>query len=159
MLDVSFKDTASGSVPPTHVFALSTPSQPRAYKLFLIHALPFAAHCTNLPLFPPSQTQDGIPSSGRAKLPVIPLCVPHIDTFSLLQSYIYKHDIDGLKLALKAPQADAQGTVEGKAMVKHALFLLGLHKTACAFGFVDFDFYKALEEAWGRVVRFAATSN
>lgn len=94
---------STGPTIPTHILAVSAaskgpaaPTSPDA-SLHPTHALILAAHCSNLPILPPSHP----PSSrahqqGSVTLPVLPISLPSPQTFSLLHYFLYTHDASTL---------------------------------------------------------------
>jgi hypothetical protein len=79
------------------IYCHSSVMQKRKVTLFPTHHLVLTTHCTNLPLLPiskPDVTNDTV------QLPIIPLCLPSPETFSILQSYLYTKRTNDLFAAL-----------------------------------------------------------
>src|ERR1700733_13490656 len=82
--------------------------------LFPMHHLILTAHCTNLPSFPisrPNSTKDTV------QLPVIPLCLPSLETYPILQSYLYTKCIGDLLRSLLPPSSLSQQATSVSEMV------------------------------------------
>jgi hypothetical protein len=154
---------------PTHMLAIygsSFATQKRKVTLFPTHHLILAAHCTNLPSFPisrPDSTKDAV------QLPVIPLCLPSPETYSILQSYLYTKRIDELLTSLLPPSSLSEQATSVSEMVsilirhlavtgnmptlaRHSMIINGVWRNACALGVRDDKLWDAIEASWEIVV-------
>ncbi|KAJ7628617.1 hypothetical protein FB45DRAFT_918767 [Roridomyces roridus] len=134
---------------PTHIFAVhsaSTVAQKRRVALFPAHDLLFRLHCTRLPELPASRPSK---SGEKAKtIPVVPLCLPSLETFPLLHAYLYTQNTPAL-LASLAPPCEA----DLLRLTQHARKVYGLWSNACALGVVDGLLYDAIEASWEATMR------
>ena len=149
-LPVVFNDSVSmTTVAPTHILALSTPTQPDRSTLFLIHQLPFAANCSSFPALPMSSTAtpDGNQST-TATLPVIRASLPSIDAFPLFQMYLYVKDPEALRVTF-LPQGWAHSI---DSIMHSAVLIKGFWSNACAFGTLDDEVFKVVDECWAEVL-------
>ncbi|KAJ7618628.1 hypothetical protein FB45DRAFT_755942 [Roridomyces roridus] len=85
---------------PTHVLAITaaSSSNPRSEpaRLFPVHDIVLAAHCTKLPPLTPAQP--GLRSP--ANLPVLLFSLPSPQAFTILHPYMYTHRLDAALAAL-----------------------------------------------------------
>ena len=156
---------------PTHMLAIysnSSAAQKRKVTLFPTHHLVLAAYCNNLPAL---STSSPDVTNSTVRIPVVPLCLPSPETFSILQSYLYTKRIDILLAALlpappssladtNTPFSDmikhlvnhlaATGNVP--ALAQHAMVINGVWRNACALGVYDDKLWGAIAVAWGAVV-------
>ena len=155
-LQVIFGDAVSiPNVAPTHFLALTSSHQRTAsgkpkYTLFPVHQLPFAAHCSSFPSLPKSST--ATPAGNRsptASLPVVPLSIPSVETFTLFQSYVYVKDSEALRTAF-LPSGWA---LSANTIMQRAMAVKGFHANAVAFGMVDGAMYDVIEDCWAEVLR------
>ncbi|KAJ7291025.1 hypothetical protein C8J57DRAFT_1271160, partial [Mycena rebaudengoi] len=108
---------------PTHMFAVysNTPlaiNQKRRVSLFPIHDIVFDVHCANLPALPSSHSAT---VSAHKTIPVVPLCIPSPETFSLLHSYLYTRQPETLLSALDGPCETDFFQLASRAMNIHGL--------------------------------------
>ncbi|KAJ7291022.1 hypothetical protein C8J57DRAFT_1491541 [Mycena rebaudengoi] len=68
--------------------------------LFPIHEIVFGVHCASLTALPSSHSAT---VSAHKAIPVVPLCIPSPETFSLLHSYLYTRQPETLLSALDGP--------------------------------------------------------
>jgi hypothetical protein len=156
---------------PTHMLAIyanNNASQKRKVTLFPTHQLVLAAHCNYLPPFPASHPDATNPT---VQVPVVPLCLPSPETFSILQSYLYTKRVDALlAMLLPAPPSTLSDTnVPLPDMIKrlthhlaasgnmpllarHAMIINGVWRNACALGVHDDKLWNSIEVAWEAVV-------
>jgi len=151
-LTVVFNDNAAiPTVTPTHVLALSTPTQSDKsnYTLFLIHQLPFAANCSSFPLLPTSSTATPAGSrSSSATLPVVRASLPSIDAFPLFQMYLYMKDPE----ALRATFLPKGWECSVDSIIQRAVLIKGFWSNACALGAFDDELYDVIEDCWAEVL-------
>ncbi|KAF7321115.1 hypothetical protein HMN09_00199300 [Mycena chlorophos] len=146
---------AVSAFPPTHILAVydDAPSPAgtnvrRAVSLVPVHDIVFAAHCSRFPTLPTSAS-----TSTPTTIPVVPLRVPSLETFSTLHAYLYTQDASVLRAALTTPcKAEAEGDL--LRLAAHAQKIHGLWRNSCVLGLVDTDgrAFAVIEEAWGQVV-------
>nr|GAT55417.1 predicted protein [Mycena chlorophos] len=143
---------AVSAYPPTHILAVYDDALLRTGRrpvsLVPVHDIVFAAHCSRFPVLPTSAS-----TSTSSPIPVVPLRVPSLDTFSTLHAYLYTQDPSVLRTALKTPcEAEAEGDL--LRLAAHAQKIHGLWRNACVLGLVDTDgrAFEVIEEAWGQVV-------
>jgi len=156
---------------PTHMLAIysnNSAAQKRKVTLFPTHEIVLAAHCNNLPSFPASHPDA---TNSTVRVPVVPLCLPSPETFSILQSYLYTKRTDALLATLlptppstlsdpNVPLPDminrlvhhlaASGNT--LALARHALIINGVWRNACALGVYDDKLWSSVEVAWEAVV-------
>ena len=169
-LEIVVNETVAAHCP-THMLAIysnSTAGQKRKVTLFPTHHLVLAAYCNNLTALSPSSPDATNPT---VQLPVVPLCLPSPETFSILQSYLYTKRIDVLLAALlPAPPSSlsdnniplpdmlkrlvnhfaATGNVP--ALARYAMIINGVWRNACALGVYDDKLWGAVAVAWEAVV-------
>jgi hypothetical protein len=122
------------TVAPTHILALSTPTQPDKSTLFLIHQLPFAANCSSFPDSPeflnrdPSrQSVNDRYSSCHSRVPSIDRRVPPLPNVPL------RKGSRGLRVTFLP-----QGWADSIDSIMHSAVLIkGFWSNACAFGTLD----------------------
>ncbi|KAJ7906863.1 hypothetical protein B0H13DRAFT_2504695 [Mycena leptocephala] len=147
-LEIIINDTVSGACP-THMFAIhgDTPlarGQKRHVRLYPFHHLVMAVQCASLPALPPSRPDATL---SKAKIPIVPLCLPSPEMFALLHSYLYTQDPATLLAALIPP-------CESNLMqlAAHTSKVHGLWCNACALGVVDPHLYDVTEAAWANIL-------
>jgi hypothetical protein len=150
-LPVLFDDSVTmPTVAPTHILALSTPTQPDRSTLFLIHQLPFAANCSAFPALPRSSTES--PAGNRsttATLPVIRASLPSIDAFPLFQIYLYVKDPEALRVTFLP-----SGWAHSMDSIMHSAVLIkGFWSNAYSFGTLDDAVFDVVDECWAEVLR------
>lgn len=152
-LSVVFDDNATiPTVAPTHVLALSTPTQSDRsnYTLFLIHQLPFAANCSSFPVLPSSSTATPAGNqSSSATLPVVRASLPSIDAFPLFQMYLYVKDLEALRATFLPRGWDKSIDT----IIQRAILIKGFWSNACAFGAFEDELYAVIEDCWAEVLR------
>ncbi|KAJ7175491.1 hypothetical protein C8R46DRAFT_873908, partial [Mycena filopes] len=101
-----------GHIYPTHILAVSTPSNtatPEALSLVAIHGIVFAANCTAPELRPVGENNS---PPGALYLPICPIALPSVPALLTLRTYMYNHRVDVLLSALfpllPAPLTDAE---------------------------------------------------
>jgi hypothetical protein len=155
---------------PTHMLAIysnSSTTQKRKVTLFPTHHLVLVAHCNNLPVLPASNPDT---TDSSAKIPVVPLCLPSPETFSILQSYLYTKRIDVLLAALlptlpspSEPSASLPEMIkrltnhlaaagDPLTLARHALIINGVWRNACALGVYDDKLWGSIDISWGAIV-------
>ena len=156
---------------PTHmlaIYSISSVTQKRKVTLFPTHHLVLATHCNNLPAFPASSPDA---TNSTVRVPVVPLCLPSPETFSILQSYLYTKRTDALLATLlPAPPSSLSepgvplpdmisrlvhhlaATGDAPALARHAAIINGVWKNACALGVHDDKLWSAIKVAWEAVV-------
>ncbi|EJD51952.1 hypothetical protein AURDEDRAFT_158796 [Auricularia subglabra TFB-10046 SS5] len=148
---------------PTHIFAVwdKTNVGPRRMQMYPVHDIVFASHCTKFADLPPSKRTESVTEDGSVKLtlPVVSVGIPHRETFSTLQHFLYTGNQKRL-LATLIPQPMAPGITPaetprhfGETYTPSVLFgyitrTHGVYRNACALGVVDEDLYKVLQLAW-----------
>ena len=88
---------------PTHVLAVPSPSAPSRLKveMFPVHHLIIAAHCARLTLPKAAEIDRArIVPGTTLTLPVVPLSLPHPQSFALIESYLYTKSRERLLSAL-----------------------------------------------------------
>ncbi|KAI0305295.1 hypothetical protein B0F90DRAFT_1184118 [Multifurca ochricompacta] len=84
---------------PTHMAAVysSSPSapEPRRVTLYPIHQSILSLYCANLPVLTPSTPRPTTPGSSF-EVPVVPLALPHPESFSVLVQFLYLKDVQPL---------------------------------------------------------------
>jgi hypothetical protein len=139
----------SSSPPPpsSPLSPLSPPSPPSS---------PLSSPLSSPPSSPPpspspststsTSTSTSISTSTSTTLPVVPLCLPSPDTFSILHTYLTNKRVDHLRNALLPIDAAPWNTMAAIGVI------LGLWRNACALGIVDDGLWDAVDAAWGSVV-------
>jgi len=156
---------------PTHMLAIysGTPAvQKRKVTLFPTHHLVLAAHCNNLPTLPASNPNT---NNSTVKVPIVPLCLPSPETFSILQTYLYTKRIDVLLATLlPAPPSSlsepnvslpdmikrlvhhlaAAGNIP--ALARRGMIINAVWRNTCALGVYDDKLWGSIKIAWEAVV-------
>ena len=109
-------------------------------------------------------------TGAAVKLPVVPMCLPSPETFSVLQSYLYTKRFDVLFSSLlpTPPPFDnpnmpmpemisrlarhLSATCGNLQLARHAMIINGLWRNVCALGVQDDRLWGAIEVAWEAVV-------
>lgn len=146
---------------PTHMLAVWSKSAQnhglRKVELFPVHDIVLAASCANMP---PLQTtsRDAPADPSTVRLPVVPICVPHRETFALLQQYLYTRQSDRLLACLLPGTAsDVQPedvarhyaeTCSLAVLMQHAMQVHGLWSNACVLGVFDESLWRVLDVSW-----------
>lgn len=154
---------------PSHVLCVVNPQSKQPGQLVPVHALIYAAQCSNFPrlsrALPHVDTQ-----SKSARLAVVPVYVPSPSTFPLLNSYLYTKRAERLLATLAPLSSSALGAIPvghqgasntvaalGRAMaeafplptlVEHAAVVHGLWGNVMALGVDDEVLWWALETSW-----------
>lgn len=149
------------SVPaPSHILAVWSKGKdttaPRTVEIRPVHELLFAATCAHLPAFPAAARPTC--EDGKTRLPVVPLCIPHLPTFGLLQHYLYTHQADRLLAGLLpkpptpvAPEETAARLAQScspATLINHALRVHGLWSNVCALGIFDDKLWRVIDFSW-----------
>jgi hypothetical protein len=180
-LEIVVNDMVAAACP-THMLAIysagsrsgSAMSEKRKVTLFPTHHLILAAHCTNLPptLLPASKPD--VTTATSIKLPIVPLCLPSPETFSILQSYLYTKRIDTLFASLlpTPPSSFCEPTLASTtrddmveslmhhlaasgnlpSLARYSMIINGVWRNACALGVRDEKLWDCVEAAWEVVV-------
>lgn len=165
-LEIVVNDTVAAHCP-THMLAVysnNSISQKRKVTLFPTHELVLAAHCNHLPSFPISHPAA---TNSTVQVPVVHLCLPSAETFSILQKYLYTKRIDSLlTMLLPAPPSTLSeanvplpdmikrlthhlaATNSASSLAHHAKIINGVWKNACALGVYDDKLWNSIEGAW-----------
>jgi hypothetical protein len=180
-LDVLINDLSCDM--PSHMLAVhsrlpqhtSQSHSPRQVTLFPIHHIVFAAHCASLPTLPPNPTPAMPQTTGtHITLPVVPLCIPHPETFPHLSAYLYTRRTSALiasllpagtslppTLTIDAPDFNKTlrqfskqlaMTYTVHALLGHAVKINGLWRNVCALGVFDDGMWDALDVAWDAIL-------
>jgi hypothetical protein len=167
---------------PSHMLAVHSRPQnaplshtPRQVTLYPIHHVILAAHCTSLPPLPLNPTPATPESVGsHITLPVVPLCIPHPETFPHFSAYLYTRRTSALiasllpagippppSLTISAPDfletlrefsTKLAKTYTVHALLGHAVKINGLWRNVCALGVFDDGIWDALDVAWDAVL-------
>lgn len=169
-IDVAYRD--AGGIPPTHILAAINPKQGKGF-LFPIHELVIVSQCANLPPLPPSDAKPTTRAnhSVTLTLPVIPVTLPHPESFGLLHDYLYTKRHDRLVASLlplpysALPPIDMSVPVTKRnlsaalaktftlhALVERARAIHGFWSNLCTLGVADEPLWKSLEIAWGILI-------
>lgn len=172
-LSVIVNETRSDQ--PTHVlavFAPSLPGAPRPVQIHPIHHIIWATHCASLP--PLATTTLPTPDEiGQITIPVITLKIPCLDTFSLVERYLYTKDtlyllgmllptrnatpawLLDIDLHFDADDSELQNfrvmlgkTYTHQKLVEHMCTLNGLWKNVIALGISDDRLWDVMDLAW-----------
>ncbi|KAF5365222.1 hypothetical protein D9758_005422 [Tetrapyrgos nigripes] len=162
---------------PTHMLAVYSPPKPKQkaqLRLFPVHAMVVAAHCSRMPAFPPSPNtpNDANPPQGvsgprETTIPVRPVCLPHPASFSPLLQYMYTGRPEVLLRAvlptmpaeqfldnpLDSTNIMAFATELGRTYVvnvllENATIVHGLWTNACALGIFDDGLWTVIDACW-----------
>ncbi|KXN91551.1 hypothetical protein AN958_00537 [Leucoagaricus sp. SymC.cos] len=160
------------SVMPTHMLAVHGPSESHGdskdskakVTLFPVHSIIMAAHCANLPPFPPENEETEGKSSREIELPVRPLLLPSPKTFPFLLQYLYLRQPEGLlryflstevavlfidKLQHHDSLARMMATkFSTGGLLQHMTVVHGMWQNACSLGVYDDDLWRAIDFAW-----------
>ncbi|EIW79680.1 hypothetical protein CONPUDRAFT_166409 [Coniophora puteana RWD-64-598 SS2] len=166
--------TCSTPNKPTHMLAVypssSGPACASSRKITLLpaHDIILAAHCANLPVFPPTSLSSA-PSSPHSgvdgavetlDLPVLPLCIPSPETFPILSTFLYTRRRDHLlsslvpagllpaKLRPAGSEAAAGQKVTAVSVLAHLHRVNAVWRNACALGTSDDKLWEVLITAW-----------
>ncbi|KAJ7594217.1 hypothetical protein C8J56DRAFT_926209 [Mycena floridula] len=121
-VEVTMSDTVQ--CPPTHMLAVYSRRACRTeVKLFPTHGLIIAAHCSNIPELPASESNE--------TLPVVSLHLPCMALFPTLHAYLYTKNLSALLASLRSSQ-----------------MIIAMYLNAMALGVVDEPLYEALNKAW-----------
>jgi hypothetical protein len=160
---------------PTHMLAVysSTPATPRQrVTLYPAHHLVLAAHCAHLPALSPADPARAVHVSpdhtqATTALPVVPLRLPHAESFPALLAYLYTKRVDPLLAALlpPAPKPTLDDVPPGacardrlahqlaeayspRTLLQRALAVNGLWRNVCALGIDDARLWGAIDVSW-----------
>jgi len=163
---------------PTHMLAVYTrqskisPGPIRQITLFPIHNIIMASHCAHLPMLPPS-TPSPPDDVGEMTLPIVPLCLPSPETFSLLSTYLYTKDAYYLFSSLLPSGTSTPASLlcldvdldsdsseirefSGLLLTMYSPYVLfgrammvnALWRNVCALGIFDDQLWDVLDMAW-----------
>jgi hypothetical protein len=164
---------------PTHMLAVSSPDLPGSPRRVLIqpiHHIILATHYASLPKL--LRTTPRIPDkTGHITLPVLPLNIPSVDTFSLLIRFLYTKDtlyLLGMLLPTRtatpvwlldlamdfdpdAPELREYRVMLGQTftfqvLIEHIWVINGLWKNTAALGISDPGLWDVLDLAWHLVL-------
>ncbi|KAB5595204.1 Clp1-like protein [Ceratobasidium theobromae] len=154
---------------PSHVLCVVNPQSKQPGQLLPVHALIYAAQCSNFPRL--SRAAPHVDAQSKcARLAVVPLYVPSPATFSILNSYLYTKRPERLLSTLAPLSSGALASIPigeqgptntvaalGRAMsdafppaklVEHAAVVHGLWGNVMTLGVDDEVLWWALETAW-----------
>lgn len=153
---------------PTHMAAVysSAPSapEPRRVTMYPVHQSILSLYCANLPVLPPSTPCPATPASPF-QVPVVPLALPHPESFPLLTQFLYLKDKQPLFQAFLC-LTPANGIRENldqtvteystilaqnytsQRLVSQAAKVHGFWRNACALGIFDVDLQAFFDLAW-----------
>lgn len=154
---------------PTHMLAVYSKSAAQTCRvtLFPTHDLVLAAHCSNVsfPHCKPDVTKPTV------RLPVVPICLPSPETFSILQSYLYTKRTDALLASLlpTPPASLSDPAIPLSEMItqltqhlasssslpslaSHSMIINGVWRNACALAVRDDKLWDAIDVSWQVVV-------
>ncbi|TDL27975.1 hypothetical protein BD410DRAFT_781908 [Rickenella mellea] len=165
----------SGSMP-THMMAVySRPEAGEKCKVMVypIHSIVLAAHCANLSALPPSKPNAPETPGAPVTIPVVPLCLPHAESFPILSTYLYSKRPTNLLSALLPPaprdpnqqpidktsaasmtralreRAVAIGSAHSpNVLVERCAHVSGLWHNVCALGVYDDVLWRTMDVAW-----------
>ena len=165
-LPISVNDTSA--ILPTHMAAVysSAPSapEPRRVTMYPVHQSILSLYCANLPVLPPSTPCPATPSSPF-QVPVVPLALPHPESFPLLTQFLYLKDKQPLfqtflgLIPVNEPGEDLDRTVTKystilaqnyttQRLASQAAKLHGFWRNAYALGIFDVDLQVFFDLAW-----------
>lgn len=165
---------------PSHVLCVVNPQSKQPGQLVPVHALIYAAQCSNFPRL--SRAVPHVDAQSKsARLAVVPVYVPSPSTFPLLNSYLYTKRAERLLSTLAPLSSNALGAIPvghqgasntvsalGRAMaesfplpalVEHAAVVHGLWGNVMALGVDDEVLWWALDTAWGIITTAIALSS
>ncbi|KAG2007211.1 hypothetical protein CC2G_014924 [Coprinopsis cinerea AmutBmut pab1-1] len=181
-IEVSLKDV---QVAPSHMVAVFGPAprtavpKPRKVTLYPVHSFVLAAHCSNLPPFPPAATIPSAPASSddKVRLPVRSLCLPSPENYAPLAAYLYhKQTTTLLNAMLPSPvphnfeieqkhgaTVDSFATRLGRTytfekLLLNTMMIHGLWQNACALGIHDQLLWDTIDLAWQVMLTALAVS-
>lgn len=157
---------------PTHLLAVYAQQKPstagkRKVTLFPAHDIVLAAHCSKLPLLAASSRV--VEANGTVTLPIVPLCIPSVETFPILQSYLYTKRTDLLLSALLPSPPTLPQTTSVPCMIPHFAthfseqcsiqdllrrmsVIHALWRNMCALGVIDEPMWEVVEAAWESIL-------
>ncbi len=164
---------ATSAMLPTHMAAVysSAPSapEPRRVTMYPVHQSILSLYCANLPVLPPSTPRSAIPNSSF-QVPVVPLALPHPESFPVLTQFLYLKDmqslfqtflcltpVNGLPEDLDQTRYDAFVTEYSTILARNyttqrlasqAAKVHGFWRNACALGIFDVDLQTFFDLAW-----------
>jgi hypothetical protein len=163
---ISVNDTSA--MLPTHMAAVysSAPSapEPRRVTMYPVHQSILSLYCANLPVLPPSTPCPDTPNS-TFQVPVVPLALPHPESFPLLTQFLYLKDKQPLFQTFlcltptNEPREDLDQMVTEystilaqnyttQRLASQAAKLHGFWRNACALGIFDVDLQAFFDFAW-----------
>lgn len=165
---------------PSHVLCVVNPQSKQPGQLIPVHALIYAAQCSNFPRL--SRATPHVDTASKsARLAVVPLYLPSPQTFNLLNSYLYTKRAERLLSTLAPISSNALASIPvghqgasntlsalGRAMaeafplptlVEHAAVVHGLWSNVMALGVDDEVLWWALETSWGIITSAIALAS
>ncbi|KAH8984917.1 hypothetical protein EDB92DRAFT_1818855 [Lactarius akahatsu] len=150
---------ASSAMLPTHMAAVysSAPSapEPRRVMMYPVHQSILSLYCANLPVLPSSTPRPTTPISPF-QVPVVPLALPHPESFPVLTQFLYLkgHAVTLPDLSLfnpsqrtaRSPRPDANYTAQ--RLASQAVKVHGLWRNACVLGIFDIALQTFFDLAW-----------
>jgi len=129
---------------PTHAFALRL--RDGTTVVYPVHGLVFAASCSFLEqLVPPAELM----VSNRVILPVVPLNIPHPESFTFIRDYLYIKLEDTFYESIFAWRCNDNPPVG----MHPGDMVIGLYRNGITLGIVDDQYWKILRRAWSNVVK------
>lgn len=153
---------------PTHILAVQqarpasqaqtqAPASRTKVEIYPVHDIVVATQCTRLSLPPTNQPRAPAPTvpGSSLTLPVVPIALPHAESYPILQNYLYDKSPEHLFAALlpRAPPREALGaaqthsvlafaalladTFTPQVILRHAVRTHGLYANMCTLGVED----------------------
>jgi hypothetical protein len=100
---------------PTHLLAVygkSDNSGRASMSLYPAHNIVLSAYCANMPVLPYSSPLSPLLKGGRVQLPVVPICLPHPQSYATIQQYLYTKDRISLIMSM-LPTLPPRGVLSG----------------------------------------------
>ncbi|KAF8268334.1 hypothetical protein EI94DRAFT_1727976 [Lactarius quietus] len=163
---ISVNDTPA--MLPTHMAAVysSAPSapEPRRVTMYPVHQSILSLYCANLPVLPPSIPRPATPNSPF-EVPVVPLALPHPESFPLLTQFLYLKDKQSLfqTFLCLTPTGVLRENLDQKVaeystilaqnyttqrLASQAAMVHGFWRNTCALGIFDVDLQAFFDLAW-----------
>lgn len=163
---------------PSHLLAVQAlakpgrtlpPSTRAKVELYPVHHLVLATQCARLAL-PPSSRAAATSSGSQVTLPVVPIALPHPESFPLLHHWLYHHDAQAF-LASLLPRLPGQAAVADpmrlaaaladtftpQLVLRHLMKAFGVYTNVCVLGIQDDRLWGLLNVAWEVLALTAAT--
>lgn len=163
----------ASSVGPTHFLVVYGPQNPlvpyprvhMTIDSYPVHSLVFAAHCANLPIFPPQIDPPEGSSTREFILPTVKISLRHPKMFPILMEYLYLKRTDLLfcrLLGLRSPPAlnihrlDDQeqfarilgNILPTPNLISHMCSVCGFKENACSLGVYDDGLWAVIDAAY-----------